>query len=65
MKRTIYKRSGLDQHARAMNRPARKLKNLEDKIATKQGRPQKRGGAKLKRWKKAVAAYKPLTEQSE
>lgn len=46
-----------------MNRPARKLQNLENKIATKQGRPQKRGGAKLKRWKKAVAAYKPLTEQ--
>lgn len=48
-----------------MNRPARKLKNLEDKIAAKQGRSPKRSGAKLKRWKKSQAAYKPLVEQSE
>ncbi|MBK6520329.1 MAG: hypothetical protein IPM79_16115 [Polyangiaceae bacterium] len=45
-----------------MNRPARKLKNLEEKIATKHGRNDKRVGAKQKRWKRSAAAYKPLVE---
>ena len=41
-----------------MNRPARKLKNLEQKLATKASR--KRTGKKSRTWKKAVEAYKPL-----
>ena len=53
-----------------MTRIERKLKHLEQKVADKQGRSPKREngqprvGAKLKRWKKSVAAYKPLTEQT-
>ncbi|NUP09334.1 MAG: hypothetical protein HOW73_25050 [Polyangiaceae bacterium] len=52
-----------------MNRPARKLKHLEEKLAAKEGRKnanegtKARTGAKLKRWKKSVAAYKPLVAQ--
>lgn len=46
-----------------MNRPERKLKNLEEKVATKQGRGRKTTGKKLKRWKKSVEAYKPLVAQ--
>jgi hypothetical protein len=41
-----------------VNRPARKLKNVEEKLARKQSR--KRAGRKAKAWKKAVETYKPL-----
>ncbi len=44
-----------------VNRPARKLKHLEEKIARKQSR--KRAGAKLKTWKKFAALYQPIAEQ--
>jgi len=43
-----------------MSRPARKLKNLDEKIANKTAR--KRVGKKTKRWKKAAEAYRPLTQ---
>lgn len=43
-----------------MSRPARKLKNLDEKIAIKTAR--KRSGKKTKRWKKAAEAYRPLTQ---
>lgn len=45
-----------------MNRPARKLKNLEEKLAAKNGRSNGKSGAKQKRWKKSVAVYKPIVE---
>lgn len=41
-----------------MNRTARKLKNVEEKLARKLSR--KRTGRKAKAWKKAVETYKPL-----
>lgn len=43
-----------------MSRPARKLKNLDEKIANKTAR--RRAGKKTKRWKKAAEAYRPLTQ---
>ena len=45
-----------------MNRPARKLAHLEQKIARKQSR--KRAGAKTKTWKKFATQYKSLVEQA-
>ncbi len=48
-----------------MNRPARKLKNLEEKVASKASRSTKRVGKKLKQWKKAVETYKPLASTGE
>ena len=44
-----------------MNRPARKLKHLKEKLATKTSRA-KRPGGKAKRWSKAVAAFTPATD---
>jgi len=44
-----------------MNRPERKLKNVEQKLATKQSLG-KRLGKKAKRWRKDVTTYKPLVE---
>ncbi len=41
-----------------VNRPARKLKNLEEKIAQKASRAK--SGRKARAWKKAVEAFKPL-----
>ncbi len=43
-----------------MNRPARKLKNLDEKLANKQSK--KRTGKKTRRWKKAAEAYRPLAQ---
>jgi hypothetical protein len=51
-----------------MSRPARKLKNLDEKIANKtalskrEGEETSRVGKKTKRWKKAAEAYRPLTQ---
>jgi hypothetical protein len=42
-----------------MNRPARKLKHLEEKLANKTERSRKRG-KRAKRWNKSLQAYKPL-----
>ena len=44
-----------------MSRPARKLKNLDEKIANKSAR-KRAPGKKTKRWKKAAEAYRPLTQ---
>lgn len=44
-----------------MNRPARKLKHLKEKLATKTART-KRPGGKAKRWNKAVAAFSQAPE---
>jgi hypothetical protein len=55
--------------APTMNRPTRKLNHLEQKVAAKSERSAttktgaKRVGKKLKRWKKSVAAYKPLVSE--
>ncbi len=56
----FYRAGGRGQHPPTMSRPARKLKNLEEKIASKTAR--KRAGKKTKRWKKAAEAYRPLTQ---
>lgn len=45
-----------------MNRPERKSKNLEAKIAAKASRSPKRAGAKLRRWKRTLAATQPVSE---
>ncbi len=45
-----------------MNRPARKLAHLEQKIARKESR--KRAGAKTKSWKKFAGQYKAVAEQN-
>lgn len=45
-----------------MNRPARKLKHLAEKIALKTTRNEKRVGKKLKQWKKNQEHFKPLGE---
>jgi hypothetical protein len=50
------------QDARPMNRPARKLKNVEEKVAKKVSLGKKRLGKKTKQWKRDVLAYKPLVE---
>jgi hypothetical protein len=46
---------------RAMNRPARKLKNLVAKTDQKMAR-SRRPGAKAKRWGLAIAQYKPIVD---
>ncbi len=40
-----------------MNRPARQLKNLKEKLAAKSALGTKRVGKKAKRWKKNVESF--------
>ncbi len=47
-----------------MHRPTRKFRNLTRKLAKKQA--QSRGsGQKLRRWKKAVERFKPLSQDAQ
>ncbi len=46
---------------RAMNRPSRKLTNLQAKTDRKKAR-SRRPGAKAKRWAQAIAQYKPIVD---
>lgn len=48
-------------YMRAMGRPSRKLTNLIAKTDRKDARSRK-PGAKGKRWKKAIAQYKPIVD---
>ncbi|MFO0553960.1 MAG: hypothetical protein U0271_36605 [Polyangiaceae bacterium] len=43
-----------------MNRPARKLQDLERKLAAKIARSTRKNGRKTKQWKKNVEQFKPL-----
>jgi hypothetical protein len=46
-----------------MNRPARKLTHLREKIASKQSRSlKKKPGKRAKRWKKWAATYEPIAQ---
>ncbi len=50
-----------------MNRPSRKHQHLLNKIAEKESRAQsknKKGGARVKQWKKWAEAYKGLVTQA-
>ena len=46
---------------RAMNRPSRKLNNLQAKTDRKKAR-SRRPGAKAKRWGRALEQYKPIVD---
>ena len=51
-----------------MHRPTRQHNHLLNKIARKESLAKARnrkGGARVKQWKKHVEAYKPLTQQAE
>lgn len=45
-----------------VNRPVRKHTHLSAKVADKVARSHKKPGKRTKRWKKALEAYKSLTE---
>lgn len=50
-----------------MNRPTRKHQHLLQKIADKESRAKarnKKGGSRLKQWKKWAEAYKALAEST-
>lgn len=47
-----------------MNRPARQLSNLTEKVAEKESRSGKRG-KRAKRWRKWIETYKGLTQTGE
>jgi hypothetical protein len=48
-----------------MNRPTHKFDSLIEKIAEKESRSHKKPGKRTKRWRKWVAAYKPLTTHAD
>ena len=48
-----------------MNRPERKLKNLNEKLAAKSALGNKRVGKKAKRWKKNAETFAALTQPAD
>ena len=48
-----------------MNRPERQRAHVLEKISLKQSISLKKPGKRTKRWRKWVAAYKPLTTHAD